>query len=157
MDMCTAHIALGGDIGSIVVRDQFNPVSWPEVGVLQFIHGEEAVFNVKVIETFARHKGVEKERLKGIYGDGPVEMIYPGKSPMMEMHMPGPRDPDDEDDEDTGDISEEELEANIAAMTSKKRGRPKKDAGKVKGVLRVGDKDVLRTEYMDRNAPSNEV
>ena len=35
MHFCTANIAIGGDTRNIMNRDEFAPVSWPEVEVLR--------------------------------------------------------------------------------------------------------------------------
>jgi hypothetical protein len=89
MHICTAYIMLGGDHGSVVYRGPDNPVSWPEVGVLQVLHGEESVFNIEVIDELTRHRSAEKLRLQRLYGDQIVEAIYPGRSPTIEMQVPG--------------------------------------------------------------------
>jgi hypothetical protein len=89
MHICTAYIMLGGDHGSVVYRGPDNPISWPEVGVLQVLHGEESVFNIEVIDEVVRHRAAEKLRLQRLYGEGNVEAIYPGRSPNIEMQVPG--------------------------------------------------------------------
>ena len=89
MHICTAYIMLGGDQGSVVYRGPDNPVSWPEIGVLQTIHGQDCVYNIEVIEEVTRHRAAEKLRLQRIYGDGIVEAIYPGRSAAIEMQVPG--------------------------------------------------------------------
>jgi hypothetical protein len=88
MHLCTCKIALNNDLQQVVHRNRFEPVSWPEIGVLQFIHGEQAIYDplpVDEIETTPRE---ERERLQLIYGDV-VGQIYPGRNPNMEMEMPG--------------------------------------------------------------------
>lgn len=88
MHLCTAFIALGGDTNNVVFRGPDNPVSWPEVGVIQFLHGEEAVYNIEAIQNVERRGVAEKDRLVSIYGPI-VDQLYPGKNPVMEMEMPG--------------------------------------------------------------------
>lgn len=88
MHMCTAYIALGGDTGNVVFRGPHDPVSWPEIGLLQFLHGEEHVFNAEVVGEEKTNPYAEKERLRRVYGDV-VENVYPGRAPYMEMDMPG--------------------------------------------------------------------
>ena len=130
MDICTAYIALGGDNGSIVVRDRFNPLTWPEIGLLQFLHGETSVFNVKVIGEISRHRNSEKERLAGIYGEIPVGMVYPGRTPIgMEMKMPGGPDPDDTEEygeNDLRDLSEIEFDEKMTALASEEGAKGKR-------------------------------
>ncbi len=96
MHICTAHVMVGGDIANVMVRGRFNPLTWPEIGVLQFIHGEEAVFNVEPIKSAKVNASQEKQRLASIYGAAIVEQLYPGKSPVMELDMPGVTLPEDE-------------------------------------------------------------
>jgi hypothetical protein len=87
--MCTVYVALGGDENNIVYRDHTSPVSWPEIGVLQYTHGEEAVFNPEVVGEVDTTCVKEKKRLELIYGPGVVNEVYPGRSPMFELNMPG--------------------------------------------------------------------
>lgn len=122
MHICTAYIMLGGDHGSVVYRGPDNPVSWPEVGVLQVLHGEESVFNIEVIDELTRHRSAEKLRLQRLYGDQIVEAIYPGRSPTIEMQVPGyepkhgpkvPRrdpDADENEPEDPGEYEDTDLD-----------------------------------------------
>lgn len=88
MHLVTAFIALGGDHNNIVHRGPREPVSWPEVGLLQFIHGEQSVYNCEVCGEVEVRPAVEKSRLASIYGDV-VEAVYPGRAPALEMEMPG--------------------------------------------------------------------
>lgn len=88
MHLCTAYIALGGDTDNVVFRGPYDPVSWPEIGLLQFLHGEENVYNAEVVSDVPTRPQAEKERLRVIYGDV-VEQVYPGRAPMLEMEMPG--------------------------------------------------------------------
>lgn len=97
MHLCTCKIMLGGDTGNILVRDQFTPVSWPEIAVIQFLHGEESVFDIAAFKHVERKPAVEKERLGSIYNNRIVEELYPGRSPSMEMEMPGTTLPDEDE------------------------------------------------------------
>jgi len=170
MHICTAYIMLGGDQGSVVFRGPDNPVSWPEVGVLQTLHGEECVFNINVIDDIVRHRAAEKVRLQAIYGTEVVEKIYPGRSPSIEMQIPGEdpkrpgRDPDadehededpaeygnpdltktppDDDDEASDDDSAQLVDADFHAWTASKKRPPRNRTKGVKGVLVTKDKRI---------------
>ena len=87
----SCKIALGGDPGNIMYRGPERPVSWPEVQVLQYLHGEEAIYDAEFAH--AEHSNVqsEKMRLLGIYGKDVIDNCYPGARPMMEMDFPGDR------------------------------------------------------------------
>src|SRR3954464_16009080 len=89
MHMVTCKIILGGDNGQIVHRQEANPVSWPEVGVIQYTHGEESVFDIEVCGEVEATRAGEKARLAEIYGKSVLEAVYPGRAPVLEMEMPG--------------------------------------------------------------------
>jgi len=87
MHFCTAKIRLAGNVGMEVVRDQFNPLSYPELDVLRAIHGDDAVLDVKIVAHAEQTARAEKERLQLKYG-GIVEEVFPGRSPRMELDAP---------------------------------------------------------------------
>jgi len=89
MHLVACKIMLGGDTGQVVWRQSDNPVSWPEVGVIQFTHGEDAVFDVEVVAEIEASRAGEKARLVEIYGREVLELVYPGRAPMLEMEVPG--------------------------------------------------------------------
>ena len=89
MHFVTCTVRLAGDMRNEVVRDAFNPVSYPEVSVLQFIHGDDAVLNIKPIAAVQQSARAEKERLALKYGTDVLEAVFPGKNPSgMELEMP---------------------------------------------------------------------
>ncbi len=96
MHICTCSVMIAGDVGNIMVRGPANPVSWPEIGVLQFLHGEEAIFNISAVRAVKTTGAQEKQRLGGIYNPAIVDSLYPGKSPVMELEMPGTVLPSDD-------------------------------------------------------------
>ena len=71
-----------------VVRDAFNPVSYPELDVLRAVHGDDAVLDVVIIAEDSQSPKEEKERLQLKYGTTIVEDVFPGKNPRMEMTAP---------------------------------------------------------------------
>ena len=68
MDYVTAKIALGGDPQHIMFRGPDNPISWPEVRVLQHLHGDDNVFDCEFVRSRAFQRADEKMRLLGLYG-----------------------------------------------------------------------------------------
>ena len=93
MDYVTAKIALGGDQLHIMYRGPDNPVSWPEVRVLQRLHGDDSVFDCDFVRSEQSNVQMEKMRLVGVYGVEVVNLIYPGARPLIDMEFPGDRDP----------------------------------------------------------------
>jgi hypothetical protein len=93
MDYVACKIALGGDSNNIIYRGSDRPVSWPEIRVLQHLHGEDNVFDCEYVRTEHALAQGEKMRLLGLYGAEAVNICYPGSRPMMEMDFPGDKEP----------------------------------------------------------------
>ena len=91
MHFCTAHIAIGGDPRNIMYRDEFAPVSWPEVDVLREIHGGEAVTDVRPFVDVPQGARQERNRLAMKYGDEVLATRWGGKNPPTEMVAAGAR------------------------------------------------------------------
>ena len=47
MHFCRADIAIGGDRNNIFHAGEFAPVSWPEILLLQYVHGDDAIDQVE--------------------------------------------------------------------------------------------------------------
>lgn len=77
------EVALGGDIGNTVVRGRGNPITYPELSIIQFIHGEDAVFDIHVIGTCEMTNDQMLDRLKVIYREDDLKAVYPGNKPRL--------------------------------------------------------------------------
>jgi hypothetical protein len=93
MDYVACKIALGGDPNNILYRGPDRPVTWPEIRVLQHLHGEDNVFDCEFVGSEDATTQIEKMRLLGLYGAEPVNMCYPGARPVMDMEFPGDKEP----------------------------------------------------------------
>jgi hypothetical protein len=93
--LCACMIDLAGEGLTTIDRGAENPVPWPEILVLQSIHGDQSVFDIKPVALGPRETALrEKERMSLIYGRDEVEKVYAGKGFTMEWFMPGwPIDP----------------------------------------------------------------
>lgn len=91
MDMVSCKVQLGADPGNVAVRGPFEPVSWPEVSILQSIHGEESVYDIEFVSVVKTTAVEEKSRLVGIYGKDAVDLVFPGSRPNIEGQFPGDR------------------------------------------------------------------
>ena len=91
MDFVACKIALGGDSNNVIWRGPDVPVSWPEIRVLQHLHGEDNVFDCEYVGEDSSTTQAEKMRLLGLYGSEAVNICYPGSRPMMDMQWPGDR------------------------------------------------------------------
>lgn len=86
--LCTANINLAGDLRATVRKGEFNPITWPEVEVLRWLHGDTSVWDVKVIDSDNRAMKDEFERLTLKYGSEVTKMLFPGARPAMLMEAP---------------------------------------------------------------------
>lgn len=93
MHYCCASIKLAGGHQTIVPRDSFNPVSWPEIEIIRAIHGDDAVVDVKPFVRVEQTAKEEKERLLQKYGSI-VEDVFPGRNPQMELEAVGAKLPE---------------------------------------------------------------
>lgn len=94
--LCACKIVVGGDPGTVVAREAHNnPVTWNEIAVLQLMHGDDAIYDIKPIGLVSRGNNLqEKLRLTTIYGFDAVDAVYAGRSFNMEFFAPGwPVDP----------------------------------------------------------------
>jgi hypothetical protein len=84
---CTCKINLAGQNCHTVIYGQHNAVTWPEVQVLQALHGDENVMDVMPIGLGEVWPTEEKNRLIGIYGREVVNACFPGRTFRMEYMM----------------------------------------------------------------------
>lgn len=84
---CACKVNLAGQNCHIVHYNQFNPVTWPEVQVLQAIHGDENVMDIMPVGIGETWPTEEKNRLMSIYGRNKVEACFPGRAFRMDFMM----------------------------------------------------------------------
>jgi hypothetical protein len=102
-------IALAADPEQVVIRHRGRPIVFPELIVLQHLHGEEAIHDIHVVGEWDATQAEVLERLKLIYGDKAVSDVFPGARPRLPLadgsipvcvepiHVPGPTRPDSPD------------------------------------------------------------
>ena len=78
-------VALGGDQGNQVYRDRSRPIVFPELPILQFLHGEEAVTEVFVVGTWQTTNEEVVARIRQIYGEEAVQAVFPGARPRVPL------------------------------------------------------------------------
>lgn len=91
MHFCRAKVLIGGDNRNVMVRSEFNPVSWPEVQVLQEVHGTGSVEDVEPFVAVKQKAKDERERLARIYGEAPLQQIWGGRNAPDELEAPEAR------------------------------------------------------------------
>lgn len=88
--LCACVVDLNNERFTTVAFDVTNPVPWPEIRVLQEVHGEEAIYDIMPVSLGSRQSASrEKERMILKYGRDVVESVYAGKAFQMEWFMPG--------------------------------------------------------------------
>ena len=73
MDKVTANVAIANNLQNVISKDF---MTIPEVVMLRNIHGQSAVFNIKITGDFNHDDQVERDRLGNIYGDAKVEEVF---------------------------------------------------------------------------------
>lgn len=102
-------VALAGDQEQVVVRHRGNPIVFPELILLQHLHGEDAITDIHVVGQWDTTQSEVRARLKSIYGDKYFTEVFSGAQPQLPMadgslppctlpiHVPGPTRPDSPD------------------------------------------------------------
>ena len=92
IQLVSAEIATGENQETVVKRGTRNPLTYPEVLVLEKLHLQpgkpEAVRKVKHLGYVTRSVRQEKRRLMMRYKRSVVEEVYPGQAPAMERYIP---------------------------------------------------------------------
>jgi hypothetical protein len=87
MHFCTAMIAIGDDKDNVYFADMFDPVSWPEIQVLQFIHGDNSVDQMRPFVKVEQSPRAERQRLVEKYGEDKVSVVFQRSGP-ADMEAP---------------------------------------------------------------------
>jgi hypothetical protein len=88
MHFCKATIALGEDVRNVVVRDQFSPISWPEMEIIRATHGDASVTEIIPFVSVRQTPRAERQRLALIYGDDACSDAWGGRTGPSEMEAP---------------------------------------------------------------------
>jgi len=87
MHFCRAEIAIGGDDRNIMHLDNFSPVSWPEILVLQFLHGEDSVNRIMPFVRVEQSPRAERQRLIAKYSEPVILQVFARQNP-SDMEAP---------------------------------------------------------------------
>lgn len=78
--LIVCQVNIGGDRGTVIVRDRFRPFTYPEYLLMQVLHGgEEHVHHVMSVGYEERDPVAEFDRLGQLYGEEVVAQAFPGK------------------------------------------------------------------------------
>lgn len=78
----------GGDDDTQVYRDRTRPIVFPELPLLQFLHGEDAINDVHVVGTWNTTNEEVFRRLQQIYAPEALQAVFPGNRPRLPMSDP---------------------------------------------------------------------
>jgi hypothetical protein len=87
MHFCRADITLGGDTNNVFHAGDFAPISWPEVQIIQYVHGDENIDNIEPFVSVQQTPLDERRRLIAKYGDEAVQAVFARQNP-GEMEAP---------------------------------------------------------------------
>jgi hypothetical protein len=102
-------VDIGFEHTATVFRDRTRPIVFPELPILQFLHGEEAITEVFVVGQWNATNDEVLQRLQAIYSSEVVQAVYPGARPRlplsdasvpkctMPIYKPAPTRPDSPD------------------------------------------------------------
>ena len=76
-------VALAGDPLNIVHRASDTPVSYPEMLLLQYLHGDDSVTDAHELGHEERDNADELARLRVTYGAKAVTDVFPGARPRL--------------------------------------------------------------------------
>jgi hypothetical protein len=88
MHFCKAKVAIGGDQMNVYNANEYDPISWPEVLVLQFVHGDDAVDEIIPFVRINQTSRDERLRLAEKYREDVVALVFGGKQGPSEMEAP---------------------------------------------------------------------
>lgn len=76
-------VGLGGDQSTQVYRDRTRPIVFPELPILQNIHGEDAVTDIHVVGMWETTQDEVLARINQIYSPEAVREVFPGARPRL--------------------------------------------------------------------------
>jgi hypothetical protein len=78
-------VVLGGDSGTTVYRHRARPIVFPELPILQYLHGEEAITDIAVVGTWETTNDEVLARLNQTYAPEAVQAVFPGNRPRLPL------------------------------------------------------------------------
>jgi len=76
-------IDLGNDHSTTVVRDRTRPIVFPELPILQYLHGEDAVTDVHVVGQWETTNDEVLQRIQTLYDAEIIKQVFPGTRPRL--------------------------------------------------------------------------
>jgi hypothetical protein len=83
--MVECLVAVGGDTNNVVHRGDSNPITYPELLLFQYVHGDDAVTDAYELGMEERDNNAELDRLRRTYGPAAVQDVFPGSKPRLPL------------------------------------------------------------------------
>lgn len=81
--LLTARIMIAGSKDSVVYRGTHNPLSYPEILLMQYMHGDDAVSEVEEVGTLSMPNNDLLHHLRLTYPLTAVDRCFPGARPNL--------------------------------------------------------------------------
>lgn len=85
---CMVALGGGSQPDTTVYRDRSRPIVFPELPILQFLHGEEAVTEIHVVGQWDTTNDEVLNRLQNIYAPEVIKEVFPGARPRLPLSDP---------------------------------------------------------------------
>jgi hypothetical protein len=82
--LLSCSIMLAGSRDSVVYRDAFSPLSYPEILIMQFLHGDDAVNEIEEVGTLTMSNPDLLHHLRMTYPAEAVQQCFPGARPNLQ-------------------------------------------------------------------------
>jgi len=76
-------IMLAGSRDSVVYRGEHNPLSYPEILIMQFMHGDDAVNEIEEVGSLSMSNTDLLHHLRMTYPSEAVNQVFPGARPTL--------------------------------------------------------------------------
>lgn len=84
MQICSCKVRLAGSLNMQIPKAR---VSVAEIAVLQAVHGQDAVTDIKPLRMTKESHAAEVDRLKLFYGPEIIKHLFPGLSPRLPVKL----------------------------------------------------------------------
>jgi hypothetical protein len=85
---CMVALGGGSQPDTIVYRDRTRPIVFPELPILQHIHGEDAITEIHVVGQWDAPNDEVLARIQAIYDPDIIKEVFPGARPRLPLSDP---------------------------------------------------------------------
>jgi hypothetical protein len=85
---CLVALGGGSQPDTVVYRDRTRPIVFPELPILQYMHGEEAITEIHVVGQWDATNEEVLQRLQLTYEPDVIKEVFPGARPRLPLSDP---------------------------------------------------------------------